>query len=493
MNAVALTLLLGTALPAQAPQPENLDFGTGTLAGWRGHGFYVTTADPRGPSRRMGVCGCDRGPSRTGTLRYTFVVPPGAGVLLCSACACCRKGLTPDDRLDVVVLTEGSEVLPKQVKGPRGWEKAEGLLPRRDGRAREYRWEVGRLVGRRVQILLSDDDPRPGCYVFCGGFRLAAADDLEEREFAARVRRLEREKGLAPLSRFASRHFVAWSNAEENFTKKRLRNCEIIYQLVFEHFRRRGFAVQRPPAKLMVAVFDTQTGFEAFLGIKLPSAVTGVYMRDTNQLVVYDLSQNAGVVAGKQKAINDTRGIWSDQDKRRYLETVHRHLGEWMQDASVSTAIHETAHHLSFNCGLLNRTGDVPAWLSEGLACYCEPTDQGRWQGIGESNPGRAGVLAVVVERKWPFIPLRVLLEQDAWRFDSRAAVLGYSQSWALFRYLMQQRPAQLRTYLQTIYDRRAPDHRLADFGEAFGSDLARFEQRYFDYLRALARQAPRR
>jgi hypothetical protein len=494
MNAIALTVLLGSVCPAQAPRLENLEFGGGTLAGWRGHGFYVTTADPRGPSTSLGVCSSDRGlPGRTGALRYTFVVPPAAGLLRCSACAARPGGASADDRLDVLLVTDRSQVVPKKVKGPAGWEPAAGLLPRQGGRAREYGWDLEPLAGRRVQIILLDNDPRPGCHLFCSGFRLSFVKKSEEAEFAEQVRRVERQKDLPPLARFESKHFVAWSNADGAFTRGRLRNCELIYQFFFEHFGRRGFAVRPPASKLLVAVFDSQAGFQAYLDHPMPIAVTGIYNRATNQLVVYDLSQNDRLVANRQKALDASRTLRSDLDRLRYLETTDRRLAEWSQDGSLSAAMHETAHQLSFNCGLLRRDGDVPAWLSEGLACYCEATAGGAWQGIGEFNPGRAADLAAAVGRGRPFLRLRDLIEKDDWRLDGRAAGLGYAQSWALFRFLMRERPAALRAYLELLAPRRASDHRLADFGQAIGADLSGLEQRYFDYLREVARKAPPR
>jgi hypothetical protein len=66
--------------------------------------------------------------------------------------------------------------------------------------------------------------------------------------------------------------------------------------------------------------------------------------------------------------------------------------------------------------------------------------------------------------------------------------VVGYSQSWALFRLLMEERPRALRRYLALVYPRRTPDHRLADFAEAFG-DLTALEKRYQEYLREVVRQ----
>src|SRR5262249_56307768 len=88
------------------------------------------------------------------------------------------------------------------------------------------------------------------------------------------------------------RHFTAISNADDEFTGQRLRDCETIYALFNDHFRRKGFAVQEPGARLMVAIFDSQPGFNAYLGRKMSPLVTGIYHTDTNRLVTYSYAQN---------------------------------------------------------------------------------------------------------------------------------------------------------------------------------------------------------
>jgi hypothetical protein len=144
---------------------------------------------------------------------------------------------------------------------------------------------------------------------------------------------------------------------------------------------------------------------------------------------------------------------------------------------------------LSFNCGLLNRKGDVPAWVAEGLACYCEPADRGSWQGIGAPNPERLRVLARQVRGEAPAVPLAALVGSDAWLKDGGLVLSGYAQSWALFRMLMQERSEAMRSYLTLIHPRRAPEHRLTDFREVFGSDLVLLERRHREYIRELVEQ----
>src|SRR5205085_2520136 len=162
---------------------------------------------------------------------------------------------------------------------------------------------------------------------------------------------------------------------DEHYTEMRLRNCELIHAMFFDHFRRRGFAARPPAFKLMVSIFDTQTGFEAYFGQPMPVHIAGIYHPATNRLVVYDLDQNRALIAHKEHALQQGRQIRFDMDRIRYVQTVNRKARDLANDANISTIMHEVAHQLSFNCGLLNRQGDVAFWVAEGLATYCEATD----------------------------------------------------------------------------------------------------------------------
>jgi hypothetical protein len=495
MNLAALTLIAASALPTQTAPANNLDLHTGSLAGWVGDGFYLTTGSPKGPGATWAVCSSDGNkPGKQGLLRYVFVIPEGTATIRFKAYAAYGKNCPPDDRLDVLLLGVGNTVVPKQVLTEGGWTNANELHTRANGKPNEYLWNVSTMGGQKVQIAIVDRDERPGCHVYCTGFSFTRIDEVEGKEFATFVRKLEREHKLPPLVRFESKHFSAWSNAEERYTEMRLRNCELIHGLFFTHFRRRGFNARTPAFKLMVAIFDTQTGFEAYLGRTMSASVAGIYHPASNRLVVYDLEENRALLARKDHVQQEGKRIRSDLERIRYLDTQNRLTKDIATDANIATIMHEVAHQLSFNCGLLNRQGDVPFWVAEGLACYCEATDQGGWQGIGEFNPERVMVLAAQNNGNGPFIPLQALVTTDNFHHDTRLALLAYGQSWALFRMLMEERPKELRRLLTTMYSRRTPEYRLADFTEVFGIDVARLETRYHAYIRELvARQQPHR
>ena len=489
---LALALCLTAALPAQTAANENLDFHTGTLAGWEGEGFTIAPAARLGPTLANGVCSSDQGRvGRKALLHRPIVIPEGAGVLHVLAQAIRDKKCPANENLDLVLLAAGKHAVPKQVRKGVEWQATAHLLPGENGRAREYVWDVRDYAGQTLRLALIDDDKRRDCFVSCSGFRIIPADEFDGREFGRFMRSLTAENKLGPAARFESRHFIAYSNADDAFAAMRLNNCELIHDLFFEHFRKRGFRMHEPASKLMVAIFDSQAGFEAYVGQRMPTAVTGLYHPRTNRLVVYDYAQNRAFADSKRQMRVDARRIGSDLDRHRFIETANRRASEFRTEANIGTVMHEVAHQLSFNCGMLNRNGDVPFWVAEGLATYCEATDNGAWQGIGESNPERIMPLVGPVRGQGPFIKLRDLLDQDSFMKDTRLALLAYAQSWALFRMLMEERPAQLRKFLELIYSRRTHDHRSTDFAAAFGIEMERLELRYQEYMKEQVERHP--
>jgi hypothetical protein len=400
----------------------------------------------------------------------------------------------PTQNLAITLEAAGGKIIPLRMRTADGWRPVSGVQPAEKGRPHEYLWRVSEYAGRHLRIVLTDADNRPSCYLVCSGFHLLSAEDFDVREFLAHMRRLEREHGLAPMTRHDSKHFLAIGNAADEYVRERLTDCETIYALFFEHFRRKGFPVREPGVPLMVAVFDTQAGLEAYLGRRMLAAVTGVYHPESNRLIVYDFASNRDFAQERKRGEEKIRQSSSNLDRQRLSGSFSRLAQLHRAGMNTSTVMHEVAHQLSFNSGLLERDSDVPLWLAEGLACYCEATTNGAWQGIGEANPQRAARLARSVGDAG-FVPLRRLVASDDWLRKAAStdeALLGYSQSWALFRMLMEQRPRALRTYLALLSSRRTPEHRLDDFLQAFGSDFAGLERDHHAYLLDVGRREAR-
>jgi hypothetical protein len=492
--------MLGVTASDPKPAANNLDFSLGKLTAWEGSGFYLTTATGNGPTVRFGVCSSDNGISgRMANLARTFAVPPEGGILRCTAFAEVRTAGPPDGKLDVLVVGPGEIAVPKRVFLGRSWTPTQYILTATKQRPQEYQWDLSPYRGKNVRIVLKDEDARPGGYLFCGGFHLVAGSAFEGLEFGQFMVRLAEKHDLAPMTRYDTKHFAAISNADETFSELHLRNCETIYTAFYDHFRDKGFQLTKPPNKLMVGVFDSQFGLEAYLAQKLPAAIAGLYDRQSNRLVVYDFGANSAFMIQKKAAQQASKGsAVTDLDRQRQVETVNRRAQDFRADANVGTIMHEVAHQLSFNSGMLNREGDVPLWLGEGLACYCEATDGGSWLGIGE--PNRERILGLVSGSKSTggLLPLDLLVDSDDWlhgQSDTQAVLVGYGQSWALFRMLMEQRPKAMRTYFELIKKRKTPDYRLDDFRQAFGNDLDKLQKQHHEYVKQIVQQnyRPRR
>lgn len=312
----------------------------------------------------------------------------------------------------------------------------------------------------------------------------APADNrAEAREFSQYMVGLQKRHKLNPMARYDTAHFTALSNAEDEFSTARLRNCEMLYRRFFTYFCGKGFAVREPATKLMVAVFDTEAGFKAYVGPKETRGAQGIYDTRTNRLVIYDYRENRQFQTERQKAADASKRLLQLQ-RDQYLGTLDRVAREFATDRNLSLISHEVAHQLSFNGGLFNRDGDAPFWAVEGLACFCEPAENGQWLGIGKPNTDRLRTLA---QAKGKLVPLRTLVTGDGWKAGSqRGTLLYYAQSWALFHLLMEERAPALRNYLRLIYSRRTPDHRWTDFLQAFGPDSEDLEKRLAEYVRLL-------
>jgi hypothetical protein len=145
----------------------------------------------------------------------------------------------------------------------------------------------------------------------------------------------------------------------------------------------------------------------------------------------------------------------------------------------MRTLGHEATHQLTFNTGLLNRGGDVPRAVMEGLASYSET------RGIhGRNAPGLVnGHLLddlAHIRRRLNWITATELLTDDSAAFGKTLdqTLLGYAQGWILVHHLMTSpsRLTQFQAYLKTILARTDKNHRFDDAEGHFG-DLDRLDQ----------------
>ena len=189
-----------------------------------------------------------------------------------------------------------------------------------------------------------------------------------------------------------------------------LGDCEMIADDFLAYYQAKGFPVKAPERRMTIVAFLDERPFREFarkFARSVPPNVSGFYSRLENWLVLYD-----------------------------FRNVPASGLGGALRNVRVLA--HEATHQLTFNTGLMNRQGDAPAAIVEGLACYGETRRLRGRSEPGLLNSERLDDLAHVQRRaKW--IKVADLLTDDSpaagRNFDQMQ--LFYAQSWLLIHSLM--------------------------------------------------------
>jgi hypothetical protein len=294
-----------------------------------------------------------------------------------------------------------------------------------------------------------------GIRVFSSSGDAAQAPKRTPADVAAKeLERAKERVGKAtsrPLRLAATERYQAIGDAEPAFIRATLADCELIAQDYADHYQANGFEIKRPARRLTLVVFLEARPFREFaekFAHDVPAAAMGFYSRTENWLVLYDIRNEPAKGRGG----------------------AHH---------NVQNLAHEATHQLTFNTGLLNRRGDVPFAIFEGLACYSEVRRLHGRSEPGGLNGKRLNDLAHV-QRRASWIRAADLFTNDKGSFGTTLdqMLLAYAQSWLLVYYLMKtpSRLPQIQAYLKTIYSRTDKKHRLEDAQQSFG-DLDRLDQ----------------
>jgi hypothetical protein len=268
--------------------------------------------------------------------------------------------------------------------------------------------------------------------------RAGQADATSDEQVIAAATRVLRDAGIDPVRVRTGPNYVAIGDAPASFLKQALDLCEALARDYLDHFRTRGFAVEKPSEKLLIVPLAGPESFSRVAGVPIDEAVGGQYERDTNRLVLFDnrARDNAGPAAAR---------------------------------ANTVALMHEATHQLCFNTGLLDRQGDTPLAVSEGLACLGETRRPDGRVGFGAMNVER---LAMLSGRRAPApIALPDLIVNDALFEDPSLAQGAYARSWLLIQILLRtpEDAARLRAWLDAIRPRRDASHRMEDARAALG------------------------
>jgi hypothetical protein len=253
------------------------------------------------------------------------------------------------------------------------------------------------------------------------------------------------------------------------------RALESAYRHFYDVFLKAGFRPTHSEDPLVWICFPQQSGFNRYAlraeGMDL-SWLDGYYSTLTNRVAVVQPNLR---MARREPVILPPPRMG---DMRITLAANHRQSENVLPMSpsgptlDLTRLTHELAHQLAFNSGIQKRGVMYPIWVSEGLATNFE-CDSLTSESVLSSSTTRAGCLAATYTGG-EMMPLRELVVQTRVSADIEASRQHYAQAWAFFRFLLTERPENLRVYLSRIVSlpggRRDGQRLLNEFTDAFGA-----------------------
>lgn len=265
-----------------------------------------------------------------------------------------------------------------------------------------------------------------------------AADPLDA------IREKGRAAGLGAFRTAETGSFVGVGDAPAAFMDESLAACEALAADYRKLFGKRGFDLTAPAEKLRVVVLSSSKAYAAFDRTEDPgSEVGGHYDLTDNYQVTFDSRVGAKGPPGAAERVNSF------------------------------TLVHETTHQLTFNTGVLDRAGDVPVAVSEGLATFAET-----WRPRGRGEIGQVNRFRLDARRGARWIPVARLLAEDG-LFEAEATQnAAYAEAYLLAHWFLKDpgRTAKYVAYLAALRKNADPKRREAMAAEHLG-DLARLDR----------------
>jgi len=262
---------------------------------------------------------------------------------------------------------------------------------------------------------------------------------------------------------------------------------EKLHDQYVSHWKRLGMELTTPEFPLVVIVFSSEERFRQYAkqdGVALSKEQCAYYHKLTNRIAVYDMSEQQARQEGNQK--------------RATTVDIQRFLAQPNASNNIMTVMHEAAHQVGFNTGMLPRFAPIPVWLCEGLAVFHEVPNPNRSTRIREAwtlgphvNSYRLVQLRRYLNKPQQESPIRKMIKNDDLFRRTETALDNYAIAWGLIYYLVKKRPKELTTYLE-IMQKKIPESedsdeiRIKEFESCFGDDWEKIHKEFFEFLRRL-------
>jgi hypothetical protein len=302
-------------------------------------------------------------------------------------------------------------------------------------------------------------------------------------------------------------HYLILYDGHHTWADTRATLLESTHNTFFSAFRKIGISPNPLRERLVCILFNDHADFQTYaqsIDRMNNDWTSGYYSSRTNRVAFFNFQtspQLHDLLIDMRKAEADQQR-WLGQaaknpGQRSQLIRAQRRLIQTRQRYEISSAygnirqtLHEAAHQLAFNTTIQRRDLQSPFWFSEGLATNFETISPAAPFGPAFDNPSRRTQLLAAM-REHRLLPLTQLIAMTTAPDDQTQRETAYAQSWSLFHYLYNQRPADLRRYIAAMQSvppgPRTSEQLTADFIQYFGNPSA-FNTAWQKYIRENAR-----
>ncbi len=304
-------------------------------------------------------------------------------------------------------------------------------------------------------------------------------------------------------------HYLILYDASHAWADTRANMLEKTYNVFMDHMRRADLRPRPLASRLECVLFADHTDFWQYaqqvdgLSSDWPA---GYYSSRTNRIALFNYATSPSMqeltdeMKQLRRRLDRLEGAtprdgrsWSDVTRtQRELNQVQRRyetIGAW---GNIQQTIHEAVHQLAFNTGIQRRDIQYPLWFSEGLATCFETSHPAVPFGPTRDNPGRR----LQVRKSYlrgELYPLHEFVGMTGAPEDKHAREVAYAQSWAVFHFLFNKRPDQLRNFIRHMLlqpaGQRDPATLTRDFTQAFGPP-EKLNDAWIDHVQVLSRRA---
>ncbi len=301
----------------------------------------------------------------------------------------------------------------------------------------------------------------------------------------------------------SSAHYVVAYDTTDAKAQERIDLLERVYETFFMYFALKGRVLEKPPQRLMVALFADYKNYIDFsvrLSPDLKSAA-GYWSPEINVAVFYaqgthplykQLSEASAKLESDKKEAERLK-LPNRGDLVRFADTIRLLMMVAEENEDVETVTHEATHQIAGNNGLFPRRIRIPKFAQEGLAAFFESPSDATWSGVGAINQNRINwYRALENDRVHSNIDFIVT---D--RVYSRAQGIGsnimhaYGQAWGLTHFLMDKHFTELNEYWRNLA-RLPADMTISEgdlkncFDAAFGADRNQLDTEWRRHMNSL-------